>query len=173
MSPEAASNSQTLCLSCGLCCNGGLHNWTNLRSIETAQAQALGLRVFVLPEGSPAFLQPCDAFHVPECSIYDHRPQSCRDYRCQLLIALEQAQTSLEEALVLTGRARELIAALREYMEEPDPRLSLERQVRYQWAHTPPPPQAAQILAELAALLESRWGVRWSPLSMRLSRRQR
>ena len=173
MSPEAASDSQNLCLSCGLCCNGGLHNWTNLRSKETAQAQASGLQVFRLPQGSPAFFQPCAAFHTPECSIYDHRPQSCRDYRCKLLVALEQAQISLEDALVFTQRARELITALREHMDEPDPHLSLERQVRYQWSHAPPSPQAARILAELAELLESHWGVRWSPLSGRLSRRRR
>jgi len=170
---ETSSASQTLCLSCGLCCNGGLHNWTNLRLSEVNLAKKFNLQVFDLPQGTPAFLQPCAAFDIPICSIYEHRPQSCRDYRCKLLIALEQAEIQLEDALRLTRRAGELIATLRSQMPEADPNLSLERQVRYQWPDALPPPEAVAILTELVELLESHWGVRWRPFSRRHTRQRR
>jgi hypothetical protein len=146
-----------------MCCNGSLHNWSNLRQAEVATAKELGLQVFTLPAGTPAFHQPCAAFKEPVCVIYSQRPQACREYACHPLERLEAGSLSLEEALRHTQRAKELITALRLQMQSPDPRLGLERQVLYQWLRAAPPPEAAAILQELRALLREEWGVRWHP----------
>ena len=153
---------QSLCLNCGFCCNGSLHNWTNLRSIEVEIVQEAGITVITLPEGSPAFLQPCAAFTEPICRIYSNRPGACRSFECKLYKSLQSETITFETALVYIQKAKELIAELQAQMEEPDKSLSLERQVRYQWLNLGPPPQAEAILAELTCLLEDQWGAKWS-----------
>lgn len=122
-----------------------------------------GLDVFELPDGSPAFRQPCASYDDPVCSIYEQRPLACRAYECKLYQSFQSKEFDLPGALQQTSRARELIAALRSYMIEVDETLPLERQVRYQWSRSSPPPAAAKLLNELVQLLNTRFGVRWAP----------
>lgn len=163
MDPTSWQASQ-LCQNCGLCCNGSLHNWTNLQQREISSLQALGLDIFELSEGSPAFHQPCSAFDDPVCTIYAQRPHACRAYECKLYQSLQSSTTDLPGAIEHARRARQLIAQLRACMPEADESLPLERQVRYQWQRTGPPPEAAAILDELVTLLRTQFGVRWKPI---------
>src|SRR5512143_2378157 len=112
MSLTSHSPAETLCLSCGMCCSGTLHNWTNLQPQERSQARQLGLDVFTRRDGTVAFRQPCAAFEDPICTIYTHRPQACREYVCPLLKRLMDGEISLEPALSHTRQARQLIASL-------------------------------------------------------------
>jgi uncharacterized protein len=156
------SAQERLCLSCGLCCNGDIHNWTHLRFQEIAHLRALGIEVIMLPEGGPAFYQPCALLDDQACTIYAQRPHACRDYECKLYRSLNSGEIDLEDAFQHTRRLRHLITGLRSHMLEVDDGLPLERQARYQWSRLDPPPEAASVLNELVELLRTHFGVLWT-----------
>lgn len=92
------SSSQSLCLACGLCCDGTLFPWTELPSADEANAaRAAGLNV-VPHRGRNVFLQPCPAYRDCVCTVYANRPPNCREFRCELLKNLEQGDISQEAA---------------------------------------------------------------------------
>ena len=123
--------------------------------------EVIGLDVFELPNGSPAFYQPCVAYLNQSCSIYSHRPIACQDFECKLLQKLIATEINLPEALDHTCHSRALIEQLRSYMLDADESLPLERQVRYQWFRVAPPSEAVEILEALTQLLLTQFGVRW------------
>lgn len=158
----AQSPSETLCLSCGMCCSGTLHNWTKLQPQERGPAEQAGLEVFTRRDGTAAFRQPCAAFEDPVCTIYTQRPEACRQYICPLLKRLVDGEINLEEALEYTRLVRQLIANLQSKMPEPLPDLPLAWQVRLSWPPTEALPQDVQpIFEQLAGLLKTVWRVRW------------
>lgn len=92
------SSSQSLCLACGLCCDGTLFPSTILRSADEADAaRAVGLNV-VPYRGRNVFLQPCPAYRDCICTVYANRPPNCREFKCELLKNLEQGDISQEAA---------------------------------------------------------------------------
>jgi hypothetical protein len=75
---------------------------------------------------------------------------------------MEAGEATLEAALETARRTRELIDALRRLMPDPDPRLSLDQQVKTSWRAVEPLPEEVQpVFNELAALLHAQYGVRW------------
>jgi uncharacterized protein len=92
------SSSQSLCLACGLCCDGTLFPCTELPSAEeTDAARAVGLNV-VPYRGRNVFWQPCPAYRDCVCTVYASRPRCCLEFRCELLKNLEQGHISQEAA---------------------------------------------------------------------------
>ena len=71
-----------LCLSCGLCCDGGLFGWVSLNKEDRERLRSNGLDA---PERLP---HPCPHYSTPACTIYAIRPCQCADYRCEVLKAL-------------------------------------------------------------------------------------
>jgi hypothetical protein len=105
---------ESLCLSCGLCCNGGLFTLVPLTTSEVAAAGTGMLRIVQRPDGSSALRQPCDAHAPSGCRVYATRPSACRRFECLLLIALREDEVSapdaaaiVERTLLATGAERE------------------------------------------------------------------
>ena len=107
--PDGVAPAMTLCLACGLCCNGTLHAHTALLPAETADVRALGLEVAEIG-GRPTFCQPCARFQADRCTIYDRRPQVCRHYACALLQRLQAGKIALAPALRIVAVARKELA---------------------------------------------------------------
>ena len=104
----------TLCLGCGLCCDGSLFTTAPLAdAAEVAGARGRGLPVLTRPDGSAALRQPCAALVGRRCEIYEARPAACRRYRCMLFAALADGEVSEDEAQATVLRAHALLAAAR------------------------------------------------------------
>lgn len=98
-----ASSSQSLCLACGLCCDGTLFPSTILRSADEADdARAVGLNVVPYRDRN-IFLQPCPAYRDCVCTVYANRPRNCQEFSCELLKKLEGSDISLELAHDIVG----------------------------------------------------------------------
>ena len=111
----------TLCLKCGLCCNGALFGDVELqRSDAAAPLKEAGLNPRRKRGGAQAIPQPCRALGGDcRCSIYENRPRHCRDFECLLLgevldgtIKTATAQRVIRRAKKLYAEAEELIATL-------------------------------------------------------------
>jgi len=118
------SPSVTLCVACGLCCDGTLFGSTRVDPWERGGLQRRGFRVIVRADGEVGFTQPCVALErepraggdAKLCRHYDGRPQTCRLFRCRVLVALEEGEVGLAEALAEVGHAQALVARLQEVL---------------------------------------------------------
>lgn len=118
----------SLCLDCGLCCDGSLFHAV---PIEPEEANRLAGRVTLTADGTQ-LLQPCRALDGCRCTVYEDRPSTCRQYRCLVLNAFEsgrlsepQARAALAEVFSLRAEVARLNAgstderqALREAKEK-------------------------------------------------------
>ena len=105
-----ADPASALCLSCGLCCDGGLFSWVSLSENDRELFRASGLDA---PGRLP---HPCPHFSTPACTIYAVRPWQCSDYRCEVLKRLgdgeldeDTAHGLVVEALTLRSRVTALL----------------------------------------------------------------
>ena len=119
-----ADRLQSVCMTCGLCCDGGTYSNVDLAPTDQrAPLHAAGLDIKV--RGDAAwFPQPCPAFTNRCCRIYADRPDSCRTYSCKVLTALEADQISLDEAHELIEQALSLRAKVRDEVRCIDPALT-------------------------------------------------
>jgi Fe-S-cluster containining protein len=100
MNPRDANS---LCLECGLCCNGVIFADVQLQSGDNAaRLQVLGL-AFLKNRKSPIvnrkFRQPCTAFAGCKCNIYSERPTYCREFECLLLKHVKAGEIEPGQAL--------------------------------------------------------------------------
>jgi hypothetical protein len=94
---------QSLCMACGLCCDGTLFGQTNLSpQDDTAALSAWGVGS---DPTKPALKQPCVAYRNCACSIYPDRPRVCRQFRCALLRQLRENKISQGDALDVVRKA--------------------------------------------------------------------
>jgi hypothetical protein len=105
-----ADPASALCLSCGLCCDGGLFGWVSLNDSDRERLRSNGLDA---PELLP---HPCPHYSTPACTIYAIRPCQCADYRCEVLKALvdgvideDTAHGLVAEALILRAGVTALL----------------------------------------------------------------
>ncbi|MCP3137051.1 YkgJ family cysteine cluster protein [Pyxidicoccus xibeiensis] len=139
----------TLCLRCGMCCDGTLFTHVSLQPTEVAALQQRGLPLSQRADGSPALAQHCAALDGRTCTVYADRPASCRRYHCQLFAALAEKEVSLDEALAVVDEAQALVAAAGEALppaSEGEPRSVMQRARRAE--PLPPESQAARERAE-------------------------
>ena len=113
----------TLCLQCGMCCNGVL--FADVRP-EPGDHSPLfnGKRARVA--------QPCPAFDpaTRACAIYAERPVRCRKFECRQLLGVRAGTTTTEKALGQIRAAHELAAEVEKLLAElgfNDVRLSFSR----------------------------------------------
>jgi Fe-S-cluster containining protein len=94
----------TLCLACGLCCNGVL--FADVRP-EPGDPSPLFA-------GRRRMAQPCPAFSTGDCTcaIYPARPVRCRQFECRQLLGVRAGKTTVPEALRKIRRARQLARKL-------------------------------------------------------------
>jgi hypothetical protein len=102
----------TLCLRCGMCCDGTLFTHVSLQPAEVPALQQRGLSLTQRADGSPALAQHCAALDGRTCTVYADRPASCRRYHCQLYAALAEKEVSLDEALAVVDEAQSLVATV-------------------------------------------------------------
>ncbi len=110
----------TLCLSCGLCCNGALFGRVAVSEDEAARLRVLGLHVLHPPDEQPLFVQPCAALEEDlRCRVYEARPETCRKFNCLVASALVDREIDLPEALRTVARARQEIREKGRVLAEP------------------------------------------------------
>ena len=130
MIPQAEPvDGSRLCLACGLCCQGLLHDWARLRDDEVEAAQRLGLHTET-QQGRPAFALPCPCHRDDRCTIYQERLSPCSEYRCKLLRGYLDGRAGWEESLRRVELAKQLIAAIRGRIGPAQPGVSLWQQLR-------------------------------------------
>ena len=120
--PKMNTNlSDTLCTRCGLCCDGSLFADVELASGDEASAlEVMGLEIEDDDDdGGGLLLQPCGALKGRRCSIYPHRPDCCRTFKCRLLleaergaVGVERANEKIAEALKRIERVKGLVVQL-------------------------------------------------------------
>lgn len=103
-----AGDAEALCTQCGVCCDGMLFTQFEFEPDEDVSVlKATGLRVLQGAKNEQGCF-PCTALKGTSCSVYEHRPRICRDFRCGLLRRLEKGEIGLEEAIERTGTAKRL-----------------------------------------------------------------
>ena len=122
MKRESSGNS--ICVGCGLCCDGTLHPQTNVAADEIEATRSAGLPLQE-NEGTVTFRQPCPMFLGNCCSIYSMRPPVCRRYRCALLKNVEAGRISSKLAREKIATAKALLAAAK--ATAPEARTSADR----------------------------------------------
>jgi Fe-S-cluster containining protein len=125
--PSAGSLSDTLCLVCGLCCNGVLFKDVELQAGDDAKPLA-GAGLPIKPprsgsRGKTKFPQPCAALCGDyRCRIYAERPTRCRHFECLLFQSAARGEVEIAAALrnIRTAhrRAEKVRGLLRQLGEE-------------------------------------------------------
>ncbi len=98
-----------LCLACGLCCQGVLHDLVPLDEDELARAEKLRLPVVESPHRL-AFRLPCPRLDDRRCTVYAERPRSCASYACETLRAYGAGEIDERAALARVDAVRGLAA---------------------------------------------------------------
>jgi Fe-S-cluster containining protein len=89
-------DSSSLCLSCGLCCDGTVIGFVQLDKEEIPAIRKL--KTIEEEQGHGFFLQPCDSF-CDGCTIYSGRPKQCGIFKCGLLKSLELTEVEFDTAV--------------------------------------------------------------------------
>ncbi len=103
------SDTENLCISCGMCCNGTLFERVQLFDHDdTAPLLAHDANLFRKSgdESGKLYMQlPCPAHCDGACKIYEFRPSTCRGYKCELLGQVEKGGVSFEKARAIVLEA--------------------------------------------------------------------
>jgi uncharacterized protein len=138
----------TLCLACGMCCDGTLFDSVPL---TPSDPELPGL--VVVPTGARRLPQRCPNLSQTTCTAYGLRPTACRGFVCLLGQALKEGEVGLSEALRLVGQAHRLLREVQQAFGFSDP----ERVVALA-RHAPAPTEAQQaILAAAVQFLRLRF----------------
>lgn len=107
------STAQTLCKSCGMCCNGNLFAWVRLNANELDRSEALGLNVIRNDPRQRGFTQPCPLWNG-QCTVYTSPdyPRSCGTYKCKVLRQLLDEDISLPDAMTVIQETLEMIRVI-------------------------------------------------------------
>jgi hypothetical protein len=110
------SLTDTLCSTCGFCCDGTLFADVELGRAEAARLESMNVEIEVA-EGA-LLSQPCAALKGKRCSIYAHRPACCRTFECQLLQETRSGAVPVERALERIADAQAQIRRVRALLGE-------------------------------------------------------
>jgi hypothetical protein len=110
---SAVSPSQSLCLTCGLCCDGTLFWGVPLTpNDEITSLKAVGINI-VSDNTSTILKLPCAAHKNCTCTVYANRPQECRTFKCKLLKRFERNEISQQSALDSINKMKSLKNAVK------------------------------------------------------------
>jgi hypothetical protein len=108
----ASADEQSICVTCGFCCDGTLFLHAHLNAGERGCLPRKIEENSISEEGKDFFRLPCHYFS-DRCTIYDSkRADVCSSYRCQLLKDFEDDKIRLADALMIVQEAREIRAEL-------------------------------------------------------------
>ncbi len=104
MNSEKMSISSSLCLACGLCCDGTLIGFVQVSYEEKSAVK----KIMEIEEeqGNGFFLQPCKKY-CNGCTVYEDRPEQCGLFKCGLLNAVEQKELAFNSALDLIEEVKQ------------------------------------------------------------------
>jgi len=111
------STAESICLKCGLCCNGVIFADVKLQPGEdSTRLRSLGLAVSAprAANRAPRLKQPCSAFDGCRCRIYAERPSHCSSFECLLLRNLKAGRLERAAALRIIGTARDRAEKVRQ-----------------------------------------------------------
>ena len=92
------SPSQSLCLTCGLCCAGAIFSSVQMEP-EDEIPPLMAASINIYWEGNAnKFKLPCAAYKNCICTVYGNRPKNCRMYKCELLKRFERGDISHQAA---------------------------------------------------------------------------
>jgi hypothetical protein len=115
-------DSNSLCLECGLCCNGVIFANGQLQSEDDAtRLRTLGLKLAQNPKSeirNPKFLQPCACFDGCRCKIYAERPKYCHEFECLLLKSVKAGRTEISAALRIIRDARRRVEKVKRLLRD-------------------------------------------------------
>jgi hypothetical protein len=105
---SAVSSSQSLCLTCGLCCDGTLFCGVPVEpNDDITSLKAVGMNI--IADNDLTLLKlPCAAHKNCTCTIYANRPQRCRTFKCKLLKRFERDDISQQLALEIIEKIKSL-----------------------------------------------------------------
>lgn len=133
-----SADSNSLCLECGLCCNGVIFADVQLqRGDKEARLRELGL-AFVRNSKIKKFKQPCTAFEGCRCKIYGEHPQYCREFECLLLKSVKAGKTGHAEASRIIRSALQRVKKVQRLLRElgdTDESLALSKRFRRMHRH--------------------------------------
>lgn len=111
------SDSQNICLSCGLCCDGTLIGFVKLDQEEISKVKKV--KEVEEANGEGFFLQPCDKF-CDGCTIYDDRPKQCARFECGLLESVENNEIDFNAAVTISNQVKQQRAIINTKIEKLD-----------------------------------------------------
>jgi Fe-S-cluster containining protein len=109
----------TLCLECGLCCDGTLFRHVAITDGERQELVKLGIGVGEKQKHEVMWL-PCGKLEGKCCSIYEARPGGCRRFVCALGKRLVAGEVTLPEAEAQVREMQQRIEVLRQLIPAPD-----------------------------------------------------
>jgi len=110
---------ETLCVNCGLCCNGALFADVELQPTESEaplRERGLKFRAGRSDKTPVKFLQPCAAFDGCRCQVYQMRPSMCRKFECHLLQRAQRGEVKPATALATIQSTRQRIEKVEAFL---------------------------------------------------------
>lgn len=126
--PDRSPEPTSICIGCGLCCDGTLHHQVEIAPDDEPAVIAAGLSIREA-DGKSVFRQPCPKFCGGVCSIYAARPGVCRSYTCKLLDDVNQERISIVAARQAIALAKRLAGVL----QSADPAVTTSEQRAALW----------------------------------------
>ncbi len=114
----SAMSLSTLCLDCGLCCDGTLFRHVVISEAERTELVTLGIGVGV-KRREPVMWLPCGKLDGKCCTIYEQRPGGCRRFVCALGQRLVAKEVTLDDARAQVARMHARLDALRTAFDVP------------------------------------------------------
>ena len=103
------SDSENICLACGLCCDGTLIGFVQLEREELSAVR----KIMDVEEvkGNAIFLHPCPKL-CDGCTVYSQRPKQCGIFKCGLLNSVEQNEMDFNSAVKMVDSVKQKKSAI-------------------------------------------------------------
>lgn len=95
-----------ICTACGICCDGTLFTYVSLKEHEIKPLEASPLVLRHSANDKIAFSLGCTCLKDGLCSIYDIRPDVCRNYMCALPKSVTAGHISQPKAYDIIDQAK-------------------------------------------------------------------
>lgn len=109
---KRAEDAASLCVSCGLCCDGTLFGFVPVTDDEADTLQHRLPMHRDEESGESQFSQCCVALGTGGCGLYADRPIVCSSYQCSLLRRVNAGELDRDDGLDVIDRIRVLVARL-------------------------------------------------------------